>query len=412
MDPAETSSERGCPLASDNETEPYPFGPAQGLELHPRYAELRRYRPVTRVRMPYGGEAWLVTRYEDIKAVLSDARLSRAASVGKDVPRGTPGVPRDSTIVFMDPPEHTRLRQVIGGNFTPRRIERLQPRAQAIVDGLVEEMIEAGPPADLAAAVAWPLPFMVICEMLGVPMDDWDRIRTTTEEFMTLSFPDPKRIERARADLDAYLSDLVARRRAKPADDLLGALVAARDEDDRLSEAELIRIGVSLLVAGHDTTANHIASFVYTLLSRPRYWHQLVADRDLLGPAIEELLRATPLTALANLPRIATADLEIGGQQIRAGEAVVLQLASANQDAAVFDHPEEIDFTRVKNPHLGFSFGIHHCAGMHLARMELRVALGTLLSRLPRLTLAVPADEVRWRTNRLVRGLEALPVTW
>lgn len=391
----------------------YPFGPVERLELHPHYAELRSEQPLTRIRMPYGGEAWLATRYADAKVVLGDPRFSRGVTVGADVPRARPLVEYETNLLNMDPPDHSRLRTLVAKAFTARRVELLRPRTQAIVDGLLDRMIESARPADLAEFLAWPLPITVICELLGVPVADREEFRRWTETTLALGHETSNdAILAAKNQLDEYMARLIAQRRVQPADDLLTALVAARDNEDRLSENELVMLGVAVLIAGHETTANQIGNFVYTLLTQPKYWAQLVAEPDLVPPAVEELLRYTPLGASVDMPRIATQDVELGGQLVRTGEAVLVQVHSANRDEAVFPHAEEIDFSRPSNPHIGFGHGVHHCLGAPLARMELRAAISTLVRRLPTLRLAVPAEEVPWRTDRLVRGVRALPVTW
>jgi cytochrome P450 len=229
---------------------------------------------------------------------------------------------------------------------------------------------------------------------------------------LSLSGHDLEKIQNAQASLNGYLADLIARRRAEPTEDLLGLLVIARDEGERLSEEELITFGVTLLVAGHETTANQTGNFVYLLLEQRERWQQLVDDPDLLPSAIEEMLRFVPLGAASAFARIAKEDVEVGGQLVRAGEAVMTHFAVANRDAGVFDRPDELDLTRQDNPHVAFGHGVHHCLGAPLARMELQLAVGTLVRRLPGLRLAVPADDVVWRTDRLVRGVRALPVTW
>jgi cytochrome P450 RapN len=389
----------------------YPFGPPEGLNLNPTYARLRT-EPLVKVEMPYGGEAWLATRYEDVKLVLADQRFSRAAAVGQDVPRVMPPIEQETSILSMDPPEHSRLRKLVAKAFTARHIERLRPRTQAIIDELLDQMIAAGSPGDLTESLAWPLPLTVICELLGVPVEDRDKFRVWTDQLLSLAGAEIEQTEQARANLDAYLAELIARRRVEPTDDLLGQLVVARDEGDRLSEAELVTFGVTLLVAGHETTANQTGNFVYLLLTQPELWQQLVADPDLVPSAVEELTRFVPLGSSAAFSRIATEDLEIGGQLVHKGESVVVQIASANRDDAVFDRPDEIDLTREQNPHVGFGHGVHHCLGAPLARLELQLAVGTLVRRLPGLRLAVPADDVAWRVNRLVRGVRALPVAW
>jgi cytochrome P450 RapN len=396
------------------ETDSYPFGAAEKLQLHPRYAELRQDEPLLRVRMPFGGEAWLATRHEDTKTVLGDPRFSRAATVGKDVPRTVPVISAGSTLLDKDPPEHSRLRRIATKAFTVRRIEELRPRTQAVVDELLDRMVESGPTADLAASLAWPLPISVICDLLGVPFADRESFRGWTDAALGLGADQVDAIVSARQHLGEYIAGLIAQRRERPAEDLLTALVAARDNEDRLSEEELVQLGMTLLVAGHETTANQIGNFVYTLLSQPEYWAQLVADPELVPAAVEELLRWVPLgtSGGGGGVSVATEDVELGGQIVRAGEAVVVVMSSANRDEAVFDHSEEIDFSREGNAHIAFGHGAHHCLGAPLARMELQLAIGTLVRRLPTLRLAVPADEVPWRSQRVVRGVLALPVSW
>jgi cytochrome P450 len=397
--------------ATEHPVRTYPFGPPEGLKMNPNYAQLRA-EPLVKVEMPYGGDAWLATRYEDVKIVLADPRFSRAEAVGKDVPRIMPPIEQETSILSMDPPEHSRLRKLVARAFTARQIERLRPRTQAIVDDLLDRMIAAGSPADLAESLAWPLPITVICELLGVPVEDRDRFRVWTDRLLSLSGTEIEQTMQARESLDAYLADLIAQRRVEPTDDLLGQLVLARDEDERLSEGELVAFGVTLLVAGHETTANQTGNFVFLLLDQPQLWQQLVGDPDLVPAAVEELTRFVPLGASAAFARIATEDLELGGRLVRKGESVVTTIASANRDETVFDRPDEINLTREQNPHVGFGHGVHHCLGAPLARLELQLAVGTLVRRLPGLRLAVPADDVAWRVDRLVRGVRALPVAW
>jgi cytochrome P450 len=392
---------------------PYPFGAPVALEPHERLAELRELGAPVRVTMPFGGDAWLVTRYEHAKIVYADRRFSRAAAAGTDVPRSRPGYEPVGNLLCMDEPAHGRIRGLVAKAFTARRIERLQPRVQGIVDGLVTGLVEAGPPADLAERVAWELPVQVICELLGVPLDERRRVRRCTETIMAVTADvTPAEVTEARDGLAGLLITLIAQRRDQPADDLLTGLVAARDEGDRLSDNELLMLGIALLAGGHETTANMIGNFAFQLLSEPRRWRRLVDQPDLVPAAVEELLRFTPLATVADLPRIATEDVEIGGRVIRAGEAVVVQLDSANRDETAFAHAGELDFGRGLNRHLSFGFGIHHCLGAPLARLELRVVLATLVRRLPGLRLAVAPGDVEWRLGRLVRGAVALPVAW
>ncbi|WP_455712253.1 cytochrome P450 [Streptomyces flaveolus] len=363
--------------------------------------------------MPHGGDAWLITRYDDVRAALADPRLSRAAGIGKDVPRSSPLIQQAESLLSMDPPEHTRLRRLAAKAFTVRQVEAVRPRVQAIVDGLVDRLEESGSPADLASGLAWPMGITVICETFGVPEEDRARFRAWTDEMMALTVADPAAIQAARDGLDAYLRGLIARRIAEPGDDLLSRLVTAREGADQLTEAELGIFAVDLLTAGHETTANQTGNFLFTLLSRPRLWDSLVEDPGLVPSAVEELLRYTPLaTSVAPFSRIAVEDFEFGGEVIRAGDAVVAQNDSANRDESVFERPEDIDFTRAPNPHLAFGHGAHHCPAAPLARLELNIAIGTLVRRLPGLRLAVPVDEVVWQSNRVMRGVRELPVKW
>lgn len=388
----------------------YPFGPVERLEVDPKLAEICGEQPVLRVSLPYGGDAWLVTRHADVRTVLADPRFSRAAAVGEDIPRTVAtGLPSTS-MLSMDPPEHSRLRRRVANSFTVRRVEALRPRVQHIVNGLLDTMLAAGGPSDLTQTLTWPLPITVICELLGVPVADRDRFNVWVDGLLMLS--DPVRSMEARELLNDYLAGLVALRRTTPTDDLLGELANVADEEDRLLDEELVSLGVSLLSAGQEATANQLGNFVYTLLTRPDLWQKLVADPALVPDAVEELSRIIPISASAGFTRIAIEDVELSGQTIRAGDAVVAELGIANRDPEVFDHPEEIDFHRGNVPHVTFGHGVHHCLGAQLARMELRVVLESLLRRLPGLRLAVPVEQISWRTNRLIRGVDALPVSW
>ncbi len=391
---------------------PFPFGKTEALSVHPKMAEVRQHTPVLRIAMPYGGDAWLATRYDDVKMVLADPRFSMAATVGKDVPRPLPNIQQESSILTMDPPEHGRLRKLVAKAFTARRIETLRPRIQAILDRLTDDLIAAGSPADLAASVNWPLPITVICEMLGVPVEDQARFREWTDKLLVIA-GDGSESQASREHLREYIAGLIAAHRAEPKDDLLTELITARDADERLSEAELVNFAVSLLLAGHETTANQTGNFVYLLLANRDLWETLVADPDLVPAAVEELLRFVPLGGGAGFVRIAKEDLVLAsGQPIAAGDAVMPDMSSANRDELVFDKPDQIDFHRPENQHVAFGHGAHHCLGAPLARMELQMAVTSLVKRLPTLRLAVPAEEVEWKTDRLIRGVRSLPVAW
>ncbi|TDB70155.1 cytochrome P450 [Micromonospora sp. KC723] len=390
----------------------YPFSAPHRLDVDPRYGQLRREEPLTRIQMPFGEPAWLATRYADVRTVLADPRFSRAASVGRDQPRNTSLQP-DEGILAMDPPEHTRLRRLVAKAFTARRVEELRPRTRAIAEELVEAMLAAGPPADLVAHLATPLPIQVICDLLGVPVTDQDRFHTWSEAIVSTTSLSPETIRNYVDQLMGYMAELIAQRRVTPTDDLIGAMVRARDENaDRLTEQEVVQLAAGLLAAGHETTVTQIPNMVYVLLTEEGGWDRLCAEPDLVPKAVEELMRFIPLGATAAFPRYATEDVELGGVLVRAGEPVVVSVHSANRDESVFTDPDRLDLGRELNPHLGFGHGVHHCIGAQLARMELQVVLETLLRRTPRLRLAVPVSELTWKHGLLVRGLTAMPVQW
>jgi cytochrome P450 len=390
----------------------YPFGDYDRLSLHPVSAGLADGEPLVRVRLKYGGEAWLARRYEDVKMVMSDLRFSRDAAFGKDVPRPLEFINDQKGILDMDPPDHTRLRRLVAKAFTAKRVEQFRPRVTQIVDGLLGTMIDAGPPADLMEAVSWPLPITVICEMLGVPYEDREKFRAWTDASLAITAYDTDEIQQAGANLHDYMKGLLVERRERPTDDLLTALMQARDNDDRLKEDEVVQLAAGLLIGGHETTANQFGNFVYNLLTHPDELAKLRANPDLVKPAIEELLRHTPLGASAGFIRIATEDVEIGGVTVRAGEGVYFDLHMANRDPRLFEDAHELQVDREVNPHLSFGHGVHHCLGAQLARLELQVALGSLIRRLPDFGLAVDEAQVPWKHGRLVRGLQELPVTW
>ena len=257
-----------------------------------------------------------------------------------------------------------------------------------------------------------PLPVTIICEMLGVPLSERAVFRAGADAALSTTSMTPEQRAAARDEMLGFMARLIAQRRAEPADDLLTALVQARDEDDRLSEDELLAMGVGILIAGHETTMNHLANFVFTVLTTPGLADSLRADPEAVAPAVEELLRYVPLGTGSGFPRVALTDVEMGGVTVRQGESVMVAIHAANRDETVFDDPEHLHTDRTENPHVAFGHGPHHCLGAQLARMEMQVALGELLRGFPDLRLAVPADEVPWRSGGLVRGPRELLVAW
>ena len=390
----------------------FPFAHRTLFEPPEEFASLREQQPVARVTLPTGDEAWLVTRYADVRAMLSDARLSRAATTKPGAPRLGPARPEPDSMMAMDPPGHTRLRKLVAHAFTARRTERLRPRIQEITDGLLSAMEQQGKPADLVEHLARPLPLTVICELLGVPDRDRDAFRRWTDTALSLQPQATEAVAAAREALNGYLAALAVDKLAHPGADLLSVLALASEEGDRLSKEELAVLAATLLTAGYHTVANAITNGTAILLTHPEQLAALTADPTLIPNAVEELVRYTPGPVSGGTMRIATRDLEIGGVCVRAGEAVIPSTTSANRDAEVFACPNDFDVAREHNPHIGFGPGIHHCLGAQLARIELQTAFGSLLHRFPGIRLAVPPAELTWNTAGMIRGFTVLPVEW
>ncbi|MFI6344661.1 cytochrome P450 [Streptomyces sp. NPDC050560] len=390
----------------------YPFTRPSALELCPHYAALRENAPTSRVRMPSGDLAYLVTRYEDVRTVLSDTRFSREATTAPGAPRLGPAPQNFRSLLNMDPPEHSRVRKLVSREFTARRVSALRPRIQEQTDLLLDAMERQGPPVDLVPALAFPLPVTMICELLGVPFEDRERFAAWSEAFLSTGGRPVEEILASQAALRDYLGMLVAGKRAHPGEDLLSALVAIHDADDgRLDEEELIHLGISLLVAGHETTVNQISNSVLALLTHPGQLAEVRGHPDRIGRATEELLRMYPPGDEALL-RITLEDVRLGDTVIPAGSAVLPSLGSANRDAGEFGDADVLDVTREGNPHLTFGQGTHYCLGSGLARAELQISIGTLLHRFPNLRLAVPYEELPRPAGRLVHGVTSLPVAW
>jgi cytochrome P450 len=401
-------------MDSQSTPRPYPFGEPDRLNVHPAYREAREQEGLAQIQPPFGRSTYLATRYADVKTVLGDARFSRAQAIGQDEPRVHPFVPEPDQLTAMDPPEHTRLRRALMGAFTTKRMEQLRPRVQQIVDELLRDMEKNGSPADLMAALALPMPVTVICELLGVPYEERDRFRSWADMVLSTSAANhpPEAVFQAFQELGMYLAGLLAQRRENPTDDLLTVLVQARDVE-RLTDTEMVSLAAAVLVAGQETTVSQIGSFMYVLLTHPTQLALLRRSPELLPQAIEELLRIAPVTATAGFARMATEDVDLNGFLVRKGETVMPSLFAANDDPAMFERPDELDLTRANaNQHLSFSYGPHHCPGAQLARMELQVAIGSVLRQFPDLRLAVPAEEVPWKMAILARGPLALPVAW
>jgi cytochrome P450 len=382
----------------------------------PLYRQLCEDGPVRRVVMAGGLDAWMVTRYEDGLAALSDPRLSSDVRDASD-PRlmaQLPAFERESMMSNMlrsDPPDHTRLRRLVSKAFTARRVAELRPRIQEITDRLLDAVVPAGR-ADLVADFALPLPVTVISELLGVPVDDRHDFQRWTDDMLMRgeSMPDPVVVDEAWQRMRAYVTKHLEAKRARPGDDLLSALISARDEEQRLNEDELIAMAFLLLVAGYVTTVNLIGSAVAALLTHPDQLTLLRDHPELLPDAIEEFLRYDgPVNP--GIARFAREDVEIAGVTVPRGATVLIASAIADRDPAQFPDPDRLDITRRDNGHLAFGHGIHYCLGAPLARLEGQIAIGTVLRRLPDLALAVPPTELNWRPGGL-RGPTRLPVTF
>jgi cytochrome P450 len=384
------------------------------------FADVRRRGAVHQVTLVDGHDAWLVVRHDHARAALNDTRLSKdmhAALVADAavVSEGLPGPAFARHMLTVDPPDHTRLRRLVSGAFSPRRIEVLRPRIQTIVDDLLDGIAANGADSrvDLVSRFAFPLPFTVICELLGVPEPDRAALgRGLTGMLVPTSTPEQYAEAKLASDaVVALLEQLVDAKGGSPGDDLVSALIAARDGDERLDTRELLSTIFQLIVAGHDTTASFIGNSVVALFRNPGQLSLLRGDPGRLDAALEEFLRFDAPVPHSTF-RYAVDPVELGGVTIPAGAQVIISLAAANRDAHAYHDPEALDIARSGVRHLAFGHGIHHCLGAPLARLEGHIALGTLLRRFPQLQLAVADNELRWGhgDGLVLRGLSELPV--
>jgi cytochrome P450 len=392
----------------------YPF-PKPPTLYHPgpEFQALVENQPVARVELPNGGTAWLVTGYHEARQVAADPRFSR--SLAADIERTRTGVAKFAadTIFGMDAPEHTRLRKLVSSAFTGRRVQDMRPQVIHIVDELLDGLVAGTRPVDLVGNFSLQLPIRVICDMLGVPSEDQEQFRGWSDSLIGDWGRDPEETTAAMNAIFAYFTELIELKRKQPADDLMTALIAARDDGDRLSEDELVRFGTVLLVAGHETTANQISMSLVTLLAHPEELVRLHADMDLLPAAIDELMRFVQLRPSGvQLGRVTTEEVRLGGVTIAKGEMVLPFFQAANRDPRAFEDANRLDIGRAEGAHLSFGGGLHYCLGAPLARLELQEAFHGMLTRLPGLRLAVPAEELRFKTNHAFYSALELPVTW
>lgn len=377
------------------------------------YRELRKEAPISRVNLPDGRQAWVITRHEDVRAVLMDPRFSSD--------RQHPGFPIlvkggrvltdfHPSLIGMDAPEHGPARRAVVGEFTVRRMAALRPRIQQIVDERIDAMLAGPKPADLVKAFSLPVPSLVICELLGVPYADHDFFQQCTSRLLSRT-AGPEERRDAFKTLRSYLDELVTKKEANPGGDLLGRQVIKQREDGTVDHAALVAMAFLLLLAGHETTANMISLATVALLENPDQLDAIKKDPGKTIAAVEELLRYFTIADTATA-RIATEDVEIGGMLIHAGEGVLALGYSANRDPEAFDRPDELDIERGARHHVAFGFGAHQCLGQNLARMELQIVFDTLFRRLPNLGIAAPIEELPFKYDAAVFGVHSLPVTW
>ncbi|RKS10366.1 pentalenolactone synthase [Nocardiopsis sp. Huas11] len=382
------------------------------IDTAPEYDVLRANAPLTRVRTPAGDPAWLTTGYHVTKQLLAETRLGRSHPDPENAPRISDsmrfGGPQGDHATEAD--LHKLHRRLLAPAFSPRRMNLIADHISDLTDQALNDLADLEPPVDLHDRLSFPLPIRVVCELLGVPLADRDRIRDWSWEFASLSDHDGAMA--AGREMFAYMAELVARKRVEPADDLMSDLVAASAEHDLLTDMELADMGMNLLFGGHETTVARIDYGTLLLLTHPDQLKALRDDPALVEPAVEEIMRfSVPVDD--TFPRYAHADIEVGDVTIRAGEAVLLPPSVANRDPEVFPDPHRFDIRRRSaQPHLGFGHGPHYCVGSGLARLELKAVFGRLFQRFAGLELAVPAAELELNEDRFTGGLRRLPVTW
>ena len=378
------------------------------------YARLRAQCPVSQVRLPAGRPAWLVTRHEDAR------RLLAASAVSVDrTHQNYPGILPQRVaftqrpkgfLTWMDPPEHTLHRRMLASEFTVRRLQALRPGIQAVVDARIDEMLAGGRSADLVQALSLPVPTQVVCELLGVPYEDRELFQRRTAVIVTLDTSLEER-NGALREIQGYLSGLVAAKESAPGDDLLSNLIEKYRQAGSYDRDHVTGVATILLTGGFETTANMISLGVVALLEHPEQRDMLAADPGLAPRVVDEMLRYFSVSDNAT-SRVALEDIEIDGVLIRAGEGVIASNAAANRDERAFENPEDLDITRDARRHLAFGYGIHQCLGQNLAHLELQLVYATLFTRVPTLRLAVPVDELAFKTDTSFYGIHEVPVVW
>ncbi|QKG85017.1 cytochrome P450 [Kroppenstedtia pulmonis] len=395
------------------------FSPDFKEKSHHFYAELRRHDPVHPIRMPSGQRGWMITRYDDAVSVLKDNRFVknvRSVMEPQEVKRLFPAMEELDLLINhmlgLDPPDHTRLRTLVHKAFTPRMIQELEGRINEIADDLLNRVQNRGR-MDLIEDFAFPLPIIVISEMLGIPIEDREKFRDWSNQFLGAT-NQPEKMAEISPDLKDfmnYLRGLFNQRRNHPREDLISGLVHVKEAGEQLSEAELFAMVFLLIIAGHETTVNLIGNGTLALLEYPEQMEKLKKHPEYYPSAVEELLRYySPVELATN--RWASEDVTLYDKRISQGDLMIVVLASANRDEEQFTDPDRLDITRKNNRHIAFGMGIHYCLGAPLARLEGKIAFETLLRRMPDLRLNTDSEKLEWRYSYLMRGLKSLPVSW
>lgn len=402
-------------MFAQSEVPRFPFSPSAvpydpGQEMR----ELMAEGPVNRVRLPDDSTAWLVTGFNETKEVMTDQRYSRELvfTPGRHVYGSEPKLA--GGIAAMDPPQHTRLRKLVAGAFTQKRIRALRSQVTKIVDDLIDSMLAGPRPADLVQSFSLILPARVTCVLLGVPIAGIERFHALSNEIFGEWSRSRDEVDRAYLAMGGFMARLTAQKRIAPGDDLISMLIGTADSADKLSNNEIVKFCIGLLAAGHETTANSISMSLVALCQYPNELDRLRTDPGLIPVAVEELLRYVIISGSGFVPlaRVTREEVCLGGVTIPAGEIILPTFDVANRDSAAFDDPDRLDVGRAPKIHLGFGAGAHHCLGAQLARLEMQEAFHGLLTRLPRLRMTVPISDLDFRTGHRIARVRAMPVTW
>lgn len=373
--------------------------------------------PVSKVTLPSGAQSWVVTGYAEIRELLSDIEIGNGITANRYAPNfpntrsGVIGVDQESNIVFLDEPQHGKIRRALASSFSAKTVNAMRPGIQQTVDGVIDRMLAGEPSADLHRVFSLPIPSGMICQLLGLPYEDHDFFETIAIKLLARDTPAAEH-EKCQTDLYEYLQKAVHDRESNATeDDLIGRLLINNVAKGQITLDQVAGLALVMLIAGHETTASSLTMMTAHLLSRPDLVDQLKADPSIIPALIEEELR---LASVGDMfaARQAVEDFELGGCPIKSGEGIIALMAGGNHDSTVFERPEEVDLSRASRNHLAFGFGVHSCIGQNLARLELELAIGSLFSRVPTLQLAVPLESLTWKHESMVFGADALPVTW